>query len=250
MLTLTNLAAAVDGRAILKGITLTVPDGEVHALMGPNGVGKSTLSYVLAGRPGYDVSTGSAVLNGQDLLAMEPEERAAAGLFLAFQYPVEIPGVTALTFLKTAVNAQRKARGEAELDAVAFLKVAREKAAQFGVSEEMLKRAVNVGFSGGEKKRFEALQMALLAPKLCILDETDSGLDIDAMKIVAAGVNAMRGPQRSMLIITHYQRLLELIKPDKVHILLDGQIKASGGQDLVAKLEHEGYAAFGFTKAA
>lgn len=250
MLTLTNLAAAVDGRAILKGVTLAVPDGEVHALMGPNGVGKSTLSYVLAGRPGYDVSAGSAVLNGQDLLAMEPEERAAAGLFLAFQYPVEIPGVTALTFLKTAVNAQRKARGEAELDAVAFLKVAREKAAQFGVSEEMLKRAVNVGFSGGEKKRFEALQMALLAPKLCILDETDSGLDIDAMKIVAAGVNAMRGPQRSMLIITHYQRLLELIKPDRVHILLDGQIKASGGQDLVTTLEHEGYAAFGFTKAA
>jgi Fe-S cluster assembly ATP-binding protein len=245
MLSIKNLHAAVDGKEILKGLTLDVPAGQVHAIMGPNGSGKSTLSYVLAGRAGYDVTQGSASFNGHDLLALAPEERAAAGVFLAFQYPVEIPGVSNTVFLKTALNAVRKARGESELDAMQFLKLMRAKAKLLGVDEEKLKRAVNVGFSGGEKKRSEVLQMALLEPKLCILDETDSGLDIDALKIVADGVNALRSPDRAMLVITHYQRLLDYIKPDRVHVLADGMIRKSGGPELAQQLEAEGYAAFG-----
>jgi Fe-S cluster assembly ATP-binding protein len=243
MLVINNLHAKVAGRDILKGLTLTVPAGEVHAIMGPNGAGKSTLSYVLAGREGYEVTTGSATWNGQDLLTLEAEERAAAGVFLAFQYPVEIPGVNNTTFLRTALNALRKARGETELDAIQFLKLLRSKTKELGMNDDMLKRAVNVGFSGGEKKRNEVLQMALLAPTLCILDETDSGLDIDALRIVADGVNALRAPERAMLVITHYQRLLDYIKPDRVHVLAGGQIVRSGGAELALELEKTGYAA-------
>ena len=243
MLEIKGLTAEVDGKPILKGIDLIVPQGEVHAIMGPNGSGKSTLSYVLSGRDGYEVTGGTATLHGQDLLAMEPEERAAAGVFLAFQYPVELPGVGNATFLRTALNAIRRAKGEGELDAMQFLKLARERMKALSMNDEMLKRGVNVGFSGGEKKRNEILQMALLQPKLAILDETDSGLDIDALKIVADGVNAMRGPDFSALVITHYQRLLDYIVPDRVHVLMGGRIVRSGGPELAKELEAQGYGA-------
>jgi Fe-S cluster assembly ATP-binding protein len=243
MLEIKGLTAEVDGKPILKGIDLVVPQGEVHAIMGPNGSGKSTLSYVLSGRDGYEVTGGEALFHGQDLLAMEPEERAAAGVFLAFQYPVELPGVGNATFLRTALNAIRRAKGESELDAMQFLKLARERMKSLSMNDEMLKRGVNVGFSGGEKKRNEILQMALLQPKLAILDETDSGLDIDALKIVADGVNAMRGPNFSALVITHYQRLLDYIVPDRVHVLMGGRIVRSGGPELAKELEAQGYGA-------
>ena len=242
MLKIEGLTAEVDGKQILKGLDLEVPKGEVHAIMGPNGSGKSTLSYVLAGREGYEVTGGTATYDGVDILAMEPEERAAAGLFLAFQYPVELPGVGNANFLRTALNAQRRARGEAEVDAMAFLKLARTKLKALQMSDEMLKRNVNVGFSGGEKKRNEVLQMALLNPSMAILDETDSGLDIDALKIVADGVNALRGPGFAALVITHYQRLLSYIVPDRVHVLMDGRIVRSGGKELALELEAQGYA--------
>ena len=241
MLEIKNLYAEIAGREILKGLSLTLPAGEVHAIMGPNGAGKSTLSYVLAGRAGYAVTGGSVTLEGKDLLAMPPQARAAAGVFLAFQYPVEIAGVTNLNFLKTALNAVRRARGESELDAMQVLKTLRGKAKALGMSEDMLKRAVNVGFSGGEKKRNEVLQMAVLEPRLCILDETDSGLDIDALRVVADGVNALRAKNLSMLVITHYQRLLDYIKPDRVHVLAAGRIERSGGPELALELEEKGY---------
>ncbi|HEY2069185.1 MAG TPA: Fe-S cluster assembly ATPase SufC [Rhizomicrobium sp.] len=241
MLEIENLHASVDGKEILKGLTLHVGAGEVHAIMGPNGSGKSTLSYVLAGRAGYEVTSGTIRYKGEDLTALSPDARAAKGVFLAMQYPVEIPGVTTLTFLKTALNAQRRARGEKEVDAVGVLRLVREKAAALKVSEEMLKRALNVGFSGGEKKRLEILQMSLFAPSLAILDETDSGLDIDALKLVAEGVNALRAPDRVMLVITHYQRLLDYIVPDKVHVLSAGRIIKQGGKELALELEAKGY---------
>jgi Fe-S cluster assembly ATP-binding protein len=241
MLKIENLRASVEDKEILKGLTLEVPAGEVHAIMGPNGAGKSTLSYVLTGREGYEVTEGKVTLDGQDLLALEPNERAARGVFLSFQYPLEIPGVPALTFIRTALNAQRKARGEPEIAAPQFLKLAREKAAALKIDFDMLKRALNVGFSGGEKKRMEILQMSMLEPRLLILDETDSGLDIDALRIVSEGVNALRSPDRSMLVITHYQRLLDYIKPDRVHVLSAGRIVASGGPELALELEREGY---------
>ncbi|HEX7885554.1 MAG TPA: Fe-S cluster assembly ATPase SufC [Phenylobacterium sp.] len=241
MLSVSNLHAAIEDKEILKGLSLEVPAGEVHAIMGPNGAGKSTLSYVLTGRHGYEVTAGSATLDGEDLLTLEANERAAKGVFLSFQYPLEIPGVPALTFIRTAMNAQRKARGEAEITAPEFLKLARAKAAELKIEFDMLKRALNVGFSGGEKKRMEIFQMAMLSPRFLILDETDSGLDIDALRIVADGVNALRSPERGMLVITHYQRLLDYIKPDKVHVLAGGRIVASGGPDLALQLEREGY---------
>ena len=244
MLKIKNLHVKLEeeDKQILKGVDLEVPAGKVHAIMGPNGSGKSTLSYVLSGRDGYEVTDGSAVMEGTELLDMEPEERAAAGLFLAFQYPVEIPGVGNMTFLRTAVNAQRTARGEEELSAGAFLKVVRERAASLKIDADMLKRPVNVGFSGGEKKRNEILQMAMLEPRMCILDETDSGLDVDAMKLVAEGVNALRSEGRSFLVITHYQRLLDHIKPDVVHIMANGRIVKSGGPELALEVENNGYA--------
>ncbi|MFT4015046.1 MAG: Fe-S cluster assembly ATPase SufC [Paracoccus sp. (in: a-proteobacteria)] len=243
MLEIKNLHVKLEDedKQILKGVDLTVPAGEVHAIMGPNGSGKSTLSYVLSGRDGYEVTEGEAALEGAPLLEMEPEERAAAGLFLAFQYPVEIPGVGNLTFLRTAVNAQRKARGEDELSSAEFLKIVREKAKALKIDAEMLKRPVNVGFSGGEKKRNEILQMAMLEPRMCILDETDSGLDVDAMRLVAEGVNALRSPERSFLVITHYQRLLDHIKPDVVHIMSNGRIVKTGGPELALEVEQNGY---------
>jgi Fe-S cluster assembly ATP-binding protein len=236
-----NVKLEEEDKVILKGVNLTVETGGVHAIMGPNGSGKSTLSYVLSGRDGYTVTSGSATLDGVDLLALEPEERAAEGLFLAFQYPVEIPGVGNMTFLRTALNAQRKARGEAEISAGDFLKLIREKAKALKIDAEMLKRPVNVGFSGGEKKRNEILQMAVLEPKMCILDETDSGLDVDAMRLVADGVNALRDAGRSFLVITHYQRLLDHIVPDVVHIMADGRIVRSGGPELALEVEKNGY---------
>ncbi len=244
MLEIKNLHVKLEeeGKEILKGVNLTIGAGEVHAIMGPNGSGKSTTSYVLAGREGYEVTEGSATLDGVDILGMEPEERAAAGLFLAFQYPVEIPGVGNMTFLRTAVNAQRKARGEEELSAADFLKEVRAKAKTLNIDADMLKRPVNVGFSGGEKKRNEILQMAMLEPKMCILDETDSGLDVDAMKLVSEGVNALRSEGRSFLVITHYQRLLDHIKPDVVHILANGRIVKTGGPELALEVENNGYA--------
>jgi Fe-S cluster assembly ATP-binding protein len=244
MLEIRNLHVRLteEDKAILKGVDLTVEAGRVHAIMGPNGSGKSTLSYVLSGREGYEVTDGGATLAGEDLLAMEPEGRAAAGLFLAFQYPVEIPGVGNMTFLRTAVNAQRKARGEEEMSSAEFLKAVRKKAAALKIDTEMMKRPVNVGFSGGEKKRNEILQMAMLEPRMCILDETDSGLDVDAMKLVADGVNALRSPDRAFLVITHYQRLLDHIRPDVVHIMADGRIVATGGPDLALEVETNGYA--------
>ncbi len=244
MLKIENLQARVDEKEILKGLNLEVKPGEVHAIMGPNGSGKSTLAYMLAGRDGYDVTGGSVAYEGEDLLEMDPEERAAAGVFLAFQYPVEIPGVANMYFLRTALNSIRRAREEEEIDAATFLKLVREKAKVVGVKPELLKRAVNFGFSGGEKKRNEILQMAVLEPKLAILDETDSGLDIDALRTVADGVNQLRSPDRAMVVITHYQRLLDHIVPDVVHIMLDGRIIRSGGKELALELEKSGYAAF------
>ena len=248
MLEIRDLRVRVEERDILKGVNLVVPKGEVHAIMGRNGSGKSTLSYALAGKDGYEVTGGEVLLDGENLLDMEPNERATAGLFLAFQYPVEIPGVATMTFLKAALNSQRKARGEAELSTPEFMKAVKEAGAALHIDSEMMKRALNVGFSGGEKKRAEILQMALLKPKMCILDETDSGLDIDALKVVSEGVNALRDPARSMLVITHYQRLLNHIVPDVVHVFSDGRIVESGGKDLALELEAKGYA--GFDEAA
>ncbi|NIA67225.1 Fe-S cluster assembly ATPase SufC [Pelagibius litoralis] len=244
MLEIKNLHATVDGKEILKGLDLTIPAGEVHAIMGPNGSGKSTLSYVMTGREGYEVTEGEVLFKGRNILEMAPEERAGEGLFLAFQYPVEIPGVPNTTFLKEALNGVRRYRGEDELDAMQFVKMVREKTKQLGINDEMLKRAVNVGFSGGEKKRNEALQMVVLEPSLAILDETDSGLDIDALKTVANSVNLLRDPDRSMLVITHYQRLLDYIVPDQVHVLAQGRIQRSGGKELALELEAKGYAEF------
>jgi Fe-S cluster assembly ATP-binding protein len=245
MLKIKNLSATVgeeaEAKTILNGLSLDVPAGEVHAIMGPNGAGKSTLSYVLTGRSGYEVTSGGATLNGEDILDMDPEIRAAKGMFLSFQYPIEIPGVPVMTFVRTAMNAQRKARGEAEISAPDFIKKSRDVAKMLNLDAEMLKRPVNVGFSGGEKKRLEIYQMMMLEPKFLILDETDSGLDIDALKTVADGVNAMRDPSRGMLVITHYQRLLDYIKPDKVHVLAKGQIIKTGGPELALRLEQEGY---------
>ena len=242
MLSISNLAASIGDKAILRGLSLDVPAGQIHAIMGPNGSGKSTLGYVLSGNEGYEVTSGSVTFEGQDLLAMEPEERAAAGLFLAFQAPIELPGVNNANFLRTALNAIRRARGEAELDAIGFLKLARAESKRLGMPDDMLKRNVNVGFSGGEKKRNEVLQMAILRPKLAILDETDSGLDIDALKIVASGVNALRSPEFSALVITHHQRLLDHLVPDRVHVLSAGRIIRSGGPELALELEANGYA--------
>ena len=250
LLEICDLHATVDGKEILKGIDLTIDAGEVHAIMGPNGSGKSTLSYVLAGRDGYEVTSGQVLFDGENLLEMAVDERARSGMFLAFQYPVEIPGVATTTFLKTAVNAVREHRGEGALDAMQFLKFVREKAGALNIDDDMLRRALNVGFSGGEKKRNEVLQMAVLEPKFSVLDETDSGLDIDALKIVADGVNALRGAERSMLIITHYQRLLDHIVPDQVHILADGKIIQSGDKMLALELEEKGYASFAGAEAA
>jgi Fe-S cluster assembly ATP-binding protein len=241
MLNIENLHVAVGGTEILKGLDLSIPAGEVHAVMGPNGAGKSTLSYTLAGRSGYEATGGSATLDGTDLLGLSPDERAALGVFLSFQYPTEIPGVPAMTFIRTALNAQRKARGEPEITAPEFLKLAKSEAAKLRVEPEMMRRPLNVGFSGGEKKRMEILQMAMLSPRLLILDETDSGLDIDALRIVSEGVNAMRAPNRAMLVITHYQRLLDYVKPDVVHVLVGGRIVDSGGPDLAERLEASGY---------
>jgi Fe-S cluster assembly ATP-binding protein len=244
MLKIENLHVklADENREILKGLSLTVKPGEVHAIMGPNGSGKSTLSYVLAGREGYEVTEGSVTYNGKDVLALEPNERAALGLFLAFQYPIEIPGVQTMQFLRVALNAQRKARGEKELAIPEFMRFVKERAAKLNISQDMLKRPVNVGFSGGEKKRAEILQMAVLEPSVCILDETDSGLDIDALKVVAEGVNALRSPDRAMIVITHYQRLLDHIVPDVVHVLSGGRIVKTGGKELALELEKNGYA--------
>ena len=250
MLTIENLHATADGKPILTGLDLEVNAGEVHAVMGPNGSGKSTLSYVIAGREGYEVTGGSITYQGHDLLAMSVEERALNGVFLAFQYPVEIPGVGTATFLKTAVNASRKHRGEKEYDAMEFLKVLKANRADLGIDDSMIRRALNVGFSGGEKKRNEMLQMVLLEPTLAILDETDSGLDIDALKIVAGGINAMRTPERAMVVITHYQRLLDHVVPDKVHVLSGGRIVNSGGRELALELERSGYAGFGLEPSA
>ena len=243
MLEITNLHATVADKPILNGLTLTVPAGEVHAIMGPNGAGKSTLAYVLGGRPGYDVTDGSVTFMGEDLLAREPHERAAAGLFLGFQYPVEIPGVSSMQFIRESLNAQRRARGEAELSGAEFIRLARAEAAELGMDVEMLKRPVNVGFSGGEKKRMEMVQMGIMRPRFAVLDETDSGLDIDALRIVGAGINRiMRAPDRGVLLITHYQRLLDVVQPDRVHVLTEGRIVRSGGPELAHELEREGYA--------
>ncbi len=245
MLKIKNLHAEIDGKKILRGLDLTVPKGEIHAIMGPNGSGKSTLAYILAGKEDYEVTDGSVTWNGEDLLEMDPDERAQAGVFLAFQYPMELPGVASMTFLRTAINAHRKARGEAEITTPDFIKLVRDKAAKLNISMDMMKRPVNVGFSGGEKKRHEILQMALLEPSLCVLDETDSGLDIDAVRIVSEGVNALRSPDRAFLVITHYQRLLNYIVPDKVHVMAGGRIAKSGGKELALELEKSGYAEYG-----
>ena len=246
MLEIRNLHVrlAEEGTPILKGLSLTVPKGQVHAIMGPNGSGKSTLAYVLAGREDYEVTGGDILWNGESVLELKPNERAARGIFLAFQYPLEIPGVATMTFLRTAANAVRKSRGEGELTTPEFLRLVRGEAARLGVLEEMLKRPLNVGFSGGEKKRMEILQMAMLEPSLCVMDETDSGLDIDAVRVVAEGINAMRSADRAMLVITHYQRLLNYIVPDKVHVMADGVIRKTGGKDLALELEESGYAGF------
>ncbi len=243
MLTISDLHAGIDGKAILKGLSLTVNAGEVHAIMGPNGAGKSTLGYVLSGRQGYEVTSGSVSFEGRDLLAMEAHERAAAGLFLGFQYPVEIPGVSNLNFLRTALNAQRRLRGEAEASGAEFMKLAKRHADDLGLSMDMLKRPVNVGFSGGEKKRNEMVQMAVIGPRLAVLDETDSGLDIDALRVVSDGINRLRSPERATLLITHYQRLLDYVVPDFIHVLVDGRIVRSGGAELAHELEREGYGA-------
>ena len=243
MLRIENLHATVAGKPILNGLTLTVPTGEIHAIMGPNGAGKSTLAYVLGGRPGYEVTDGSVTFDGRDLFDMEPHERAAAGMFLGFQYPIEIPGVSYLQFLRESLNSQRRSRGEKELSGAEFIRLSKDKAALLGMDAEMLKRPVNVGFSGGEKKRAEMVQMGIMDPRLAILDETDSGLDIDALKAVGAGINSiMRDPAKSVLLITHYQRLLDYVTPDKVHVLSHGKIVRSGGPELAHELEREGYA--------
>ena len=243
MLGIEDLRAQIGGKQILNGVSLEVPAGEVHAIMGPNGSGKSTLAYVLAGRPGYEVTSGTVTFNGHDLLAMEPHERASAGLFLGFQYPVEIPGISYLQFLRESLNAQRRARGEAPLGGGEFIKLARSQADLLGMDAEMLKRPVNVGFSGGEKKRAEMVQMGIMSPSFAVLDETDSGLDIDALKAVGAGINRiMRGPDKGVLLITHYQRLLDYVRPDRVHVLRSGRIERSGGAELASELEREGYA--------
>lgn len=244
MLEIRNLHVEIEGKKILNGIDLTVNPGEVHAIMGPNGSGKSTLSYVLAGKEEYEVTDGEVRLNGEDLLAMGPDERAVAGVFLAFQYPIEIPGVGTMTFLRTALNAQRKARGEAELTTPEFMRLVKEASARLQITPDMLKRPLNVGFSGGEKKRNEIFQMALLQPTLCVMDETDSGLDIDALRIVSDGVNALRGPERSFIVITHYQRLLNYIVPDFVHVMSNGRIVRSGGKELALELEEAGYGGY------
>ncbi|MBI3702386.1 MAG: Fe-S cluster assembly ATPase SufC [Rhizobiales bacterium] len=244
MLEIKNLHAEVEGKKILNGLTLTVNKGQVAAIMGPNGSGKSTLAYVLAGKPGYEVTEGEVLLDGQNILELSPDGRAAKGVFLAFQYPVEVPGVATMTFLRTALNAQRKTRGEGELSTPEFMKLVRDTSTKLGVSQEHLRRAVNVGFSGGEKKRNEILQMAILQPRLAVLDETDSGLDIDALQIVAEGVNRLRSPERSMIVITHYQRLLNFIVPDVVHVLAKGQVVKTGGKELALELEAKGYAQF------
>ena len=244
LLEIKNLHVEIDGKEILKGVDLAVNAGEVHAIMGPNGSGKSTLAYVLAGKAGYEPTAGAVLFNGKDIFAMEPDERAAKGVFLAFQYPVEIPGVATMTFLRTALNAQRKKRGDAELSTPEFIKKLREVSGKLGIEQDMLRRAVNVGFSGGEKKRNEIMQMALLEPVLAVLDETDSGLDIDALKIVSDGVNRLRGPQRSFIVITHYQRLLNYIVPDVVHVLSRGRIVKTGGKELALELEAHGYAEY------
>jgi len=244
ILEIEDLHARIGDREILKGINLKIGAGEVHAIMGPNGSGKSTLAYILAGKSDYEITAGAIRFKGEDLLAMEPDERAAAGVFLAFQYPIEIPGVATMTFLKTALNAQRKKRGEAELTTPEFIKRVKEASERLNVTQEMLRRPLNVGFSGGEKKRNEILQMALLEPSLCVLDETDSGLDIDALRTVAEGVNVLRGPERGMLVITHYQRLLDYIVPDHVHVMAAGKIVRSGGKELALELEKSGYAEF------
>jgi Fe-S cluster assembly ATP-binding protein len=244
MLEIKNLHVTVDGKQILNGLNLVVNKGEVHAIMGPNGSGKSTLAYVMAGKQGYEATAGQILLDGEDVLGMQPDERAAKGLFLAFQYPLEIPGVATMNFLRTALNAQRKTRGQPELSIPEFRKLVNETSRQLEIDPEMLRRAVNVGFSGGEKKRNEILQMAMLQPRLCVLDETDSGLDIDALKIVAGGVNRLRSPDRSMVVITHYQRLLEHIVPDVVHVLSRGRIVKTGGKELAHELEAKGYAQY------
>jgi len=248
LLEIKNLHAEVDGKKIINGLTLTVEKGQVAAIMGPNGSGKSTLAYVLAGKPGYEVTEGQVLLDGENILDLRPDERAAKGVFLAFQYPVEVPGVATMTFLRTALNAQRKLRGQGELSTPEFMKLVRDTSAKLGVSQEHLRRAVNVGFSGGEKKRNEILQMAILQPRLAVLDETDSGLDIDALKVVSEGVNRLRSPERSMVVITHYQRLLDYIVPDVVHVLAKGRVVKSGGKELALELEAKGYAQF--TEAA
>ncbi len=250
MLEIKNLHAEVAGQKIINGLDLTLPKGEVHAIMGPNGAGKSTLSYVISGKDGYEITEGSITWDGQDITQMSPDERAAAGVFLAFQYPMEVPGVATLTFLRTAMNSLRRARGEEELKTPDFMRIVKEKAEIMGVRPEMLRRPLNVGFSGGEKKRMEILQMVLLEPGLCILDETDSGLDIDALRIVSEGVNTLRDPERSMLVITHYQRLLDYIVPDRVHVLSGGRIVKSGDKELALELEKNGYAEFIDPKAA
>ena len=250
MLDIRNLHAEIDGKPILKGVSLTVKPGEVAAIMGPNGSGKSTLSYVIAGKDEYEVTRGEVLLDGENLLEMEPDERAAKGLFLAFQYPMEIPGVATMTFLKAAMNAQRKQRGEEEISPSEFIRSVNRAADSLGISKEMLRRALNVGFSGGEKKRMEILQMALLEPSMCVLDETDSGLDIDALRIVADGVNALRAEDRAFLVITHYQRLLSHIVPDTVHVMSDGRIVRSGGPELALELEAKGYADYASSAAA
>ncbi|THD46679.1 MAG: Fe-S cluster assembly ATPase SufC [Bradyrhizobium sp.] len=250
MLEVKNLSASVNGQPILDGLSLTVRTGEVAAIMGPNGSGKSTLSYIIAGKPDYEVTSGEILLDGEDLLALAPEARAAKGVFLAFQYPIEIPGVATMTFLKAALNAQRRARGEADLTTPDFRRAVRGAAQSLKIEEEMLRRPLNVGFSGGEKKRMEVLQMALLSPQLCVLDETDSGLDIDALRVVADGVNALRDPARSFVVITHYQRLLEHIQPDVVHVMARGRIVASGGPELALELERNGYRDYANANAA
>jgi Fe-S cluster assembly ATP-binding protein len=244
MLQVKNLHVEIEGKKILNGLDLTVAKGEVHAIMGPNGSGKSTLAHVMAGKPEYEVTEGEVLLDGENILELEPEERAAKGVFLAFQYPIEIPGVATMNFLRTALNSQRRLRGEAELTTPDFMKRVREASAKLGISQEMMRRALNVGFSGGEKKRNEILQMALLEPRLCVLDETDSGLDIDALKVVSDGVNALRSPDRSMIVITHYQRLLNYIVPDVVHVLSRGRVVRTGGKELALELEANGYAQY------
>jgi Fe-S cluster assembly ATP-binding protein len=250
LLEIKNLHVEIDGKKILRGLDLTIEKGQVAAIMGPNGSGKSTLAYVLAGKPDYEVTEGDVLLDGESILEMAPDERAAKGVFLAFQYPVEVPGVATMTFLRTALNAQRKTRGEGEVSTPEFMKLVRDTAKHLGISQDMLRRAVNVGFSGGEKKRQEILQMSILQPRIAVLDETDSGLDIDALKVVSEGVNALRSPERSMIVITHYQRLLDYIVPDVVHVMAKGKVVKTGGKELALELEAKGYAEYVGEEAA